>query len=88
MELLDTDRIEFVKQAKESMDRCRDKLYQKPEKEDRHYIVFEKYEEDIHGPVLDGIKARKDVSIASPPSSGLSWVNNDGEFKPLSKPEE
>lgn len=90
MELLmdEETKAEFVRKAKESIQGCREKLYLKPTKEDRHYIVFEKFDDDVHGPVLDGIKSRKDVSIASPPSSGLSWVNNDGDFKPLSKPED
>lgn len=85
MEMLDINKAEFVSKASESIQECKDKLYQKPAKDDRHYIVFEKFDEDVHGPVLDSIRARKDISIPSPPTSGLSWVNNDGEFKPLSK---
>lgn len=88
MELLEENKAEFTRKAHESVAECKEKLYLKPAKEDRHYLVFEKFDDDVHGPVLDSIKARKDISIASPPTSGLSWVNNDGEFKPLSKPED
>lgn len=88
MEMLEDNKVEFVQKAKQSLEACKEKLFVKPTKEDRHYIVFEKFDDDVHGPVLDSIKARKDVSISSPPSSGLSWVNNDGDFKPLSKAEE
>lgn len=88
METLEENKAEFAQKAKESMEACKEKLYAKPAKADRHYIVFEKFDDDVHGPVLDSIRARKDISIASPPTSGLSWVNHDGDFKPLSKPEE
>lgn len=88
MELLDENKAEFVLKAKDCVEASKEKLYLKPKKEDRHNIVFEMFDTDVHGPVLESIKARTDASIISPPNSGLSWVNNDGDFKPLSKPEE
>lgn len=88
MELLDENKAEFILKAKDCVEASKEKVYLKPKKEDRHNIIFEKFDSDVHGPVLESIKARTDASIISPPSSGLSWVNNDGDFKPLSKPEE
>lgn len=88
MDLLEHNRVDFNQKVKESIEVCKEKVYLKPAKEDKHYIVFEKFDTDLHGPVLESIKARTDASIASPTQSGLSWVKDDGEFKPLSKPEE
>lgn len=88
MELLDENKAEFVRKAQETIKVCKEQLYQKPVKEDRHYLTFEQFDEDVHGPVLVSIKECNDASIGSPPTSGLSWVNHDGEFKALSKPEE
>lgn len=88
MEMLEENRSEFIQKAEDCVEASKEKVYLKPAKEDRHYIVFEKYDANVHEPVLDSIKARTDVSVTSPPTSGLSWVNNDGEFKPLSKPED
>lgn len=86
MELLNQNKAEFILKVKDCINKCKDQIYEKPAKEDKHYIVFEKFDTDLHGPLLESIKNRSDLSL-SPPGSGLSWVK-EGAFKPLSKPED
>lgn len=90
MKLLDENRAHFILAVKECVRDCREKVYLKPAKEDKHYIAFEKFDSDVHVPVLESIRTRTDASLLaapSPPVSGLSWVKG-GDFKPLSKPED
>lgn len=75
---------EFVDKVKECVRISKDKIYDDPPTDDKHYIIFSMFDEEIHRSVLDNIKKRGESTSASPPPSGLSWVN-EGEFKPLSK---
>uniref|UniRef100_A0A0K8TT76 Putative ubiquitin conjugating enzyme n=1 Tax=Tabanus bromius TaxID=304241 RepID=A0A0K8TT76_TABBR len=82
-DLLSQNKAEFIQKVKECVNLSCDKVYDPPPTDDKHFIVFEKFDNEIHGPVLANMKSKEDIS-GSPPTSGLSWVNK-GEFKPLSK---
>lgn len=84
-DLLHQNKItEFVDKVKECVRISKDKIHDEPPTDDKHYITFSLFDEEIHRSVLETIKNKTDHSSASPPASGLSWVN-EGEFKPLSK---
>lgn len=76
--------IEFKEKVKECVRISKDKVYDAPPTDDKHYITFNLYDEDLHKGVLDSIRNKTDSSSISPPPTGLSWVK-PGEFKPLSK---
>ncbi|EDW09846.1 protein crossbronx isoform X1 [Drosophila mojavensis] len=88
--LLTTNRDAFAALVQESIAESKAHIYDTPPTEDPHYIVFEKFQEDIHGPVLEQIRNGRTTN--SPAESGgggaatgLSWVKvKEGEFKPLS----
>ncbi|KAH8304303.1 protein crossbronx [Drosophila kikkawai] len=89
-ELLMTNREEFAARVQENIKESKDRVYDTPPTEDPHYIVFEKFQPDIHGPVLERIKAGKSKQLEATSqqtngghATGLSWVK-EGEFKPLS----
>lgn len=73
---------EFEAKVKECVRISKDKIYDDPPTDDKHYITFSMFDDEIHRNILENIKS-KPVS-ASPPPSGLSWVN-EGEFKALRK---
>lgn len=75
---------EFKEKVKECVRISKDKVYDAPPTEDKHYITFNLFDEDVHKGVLDSIRNQTDASSISPPPTGLSWVK-PGEFKPLSK---
>lgn len=83
-ELYNQNRTEFLQQVDECVKLSQSKLYDPPPVQDRNYIVFEKFDIDTHGPVLESIKQGKANEVTTPPSSGLSWVK-EGVFQPLSK---
>ncbi|XP_017469075.1 PREDICTED: protein crossbronx [Rhagoletis zephyria] len=83
-ELLTQNRAEFIARAKDCATASKDRIYDEPPTEDPHYIVFEKFDADVHGPVRDRIFAGKEAAESpAVPTNGLSWVK-EGEFKPLS----
>lgn len=75
---------EFEEKAKECVRISKDKIYEEPPTEDRHYITFSMFDDEIHQDVLDKIKNKCETTSTSPAPSGLSWVNK-GEFKALRK---
>lgn len=76
---------EFEEKIKECVRTSKDKIHDEPPTEDKHYITFSMFDEEIHRGILDKIKHKTETASASPPpSSGLSWVN-EGEFKALRK---
>lgn len=75
---------EFEEKIKECVRISKDKIYDEPPTEDKHYITFSMFDEEIHRNILDNLKANVDGVSASPPPIGLSWVN-EGEFKALKK---
>lgn len=75
---------EFEDKVKECVRISKDKIYDEPPTEDKHYITFSMFDEEIHRMVLDKIKNNCETTSTSPPPSGLSWVNK-GEFKALRK---
>lgn len=75
---------EFEDKVKECVRISKDKIYDEPPTEDKHYITFSMFDDEIHRIVLDKIKNKTETTSASPPPSGLSWVN-EGEFKALRK---
>lgn len=75
---------EFAEKVKECVRLSKDKIYDEPPTEDRHYITFSMFDEEMHRNVLDNIRSKAETKSTSPPPSGLSWVN-EGEFQPLRK---
>ncbi|KAH8321550.1 hypothetical protein KR074_008287 [Drosophila pseudoananassae] len=87
-ELLINNRQEYAARVQENIKESKAHIYDTPPTEDPHYIVFEKFQQDVHGPVLERIKAGRNKAEASQQANGghatgLSWVK-EGEFKPLS----
>lgn len=85
-ELYQQSRSDFAVRAEECVRLSQTKLYDPPPVQDRNYIVFEQFDSDTHGPVLESIKQGKANEVTTPPASGLSWVK-EGVFQPLSKQE-
>lgn len=75
---------EFEEKVKECIRISKDRIYDAPPTDDKHYLTFSMFDEEIHRLVLDKIKNKCENTSASPPPSGLSWVN-EGEFKALRK---
>ncbi|XP_017146974.1 protein crossbronx [Drosophila miranda] len=89
-ELLLSNREEFAARVLENIKESKEHIYDPQPTEDPHYIVFEKFQPDVHGPVLERIKAGRNNQTDSTlqqtnggTATGLSWVK-EGEFKPLS----
>lgn len=84
-ELLRNQKLtEFEEKVKECVCISKDKIYDEPPTEDKHYITFSMFDDEIHRNVLENIKSKPEGMSASPPPSGLSWVN-EGEYKALRK---
>lgn len=75
---------EFSDRVKECVRISKDKIYDDPPTDDKHYITFSMFDEDVHRHILENIKYKSSNKPTSPLPSGLSWVN-EGEYKPLSK---
>lgn len=75
-----------LEKIKQCVDASHAKLYEKPPTEDKHYIQFDPYDLDTHGPLALSLKSPdyKDPLSITPPTSGVSWVKKN-EFIPLSK---
>ncbi|EDW74520.1 uncharacterized protein Dwil_GK21357 [Drosophila willistoni] len=96
-DLLINNREEFANRTRENIRESLAHIYDTPITEDPHYITFEKFQSEVHGPVLEGIKAGQSKHLESQSqqsnnggngggggaATGLSWVK-EGEFKPLS----
>jgi len=89
-ELLMGNKEEFATRVQENIKESKEHIYDTPPTEDPHYIVFEKFQTDVHGPVLERIRAGRSKQTESSSqqanaghATGLSWVK-EGEFKPLS----
>ncbi|XP_055920360.1 protein crossbronx [Eupeodes corollae] len=83
-DLFGQNRAEFIARAKKCAEDSKNRVYDAPTSDDPHYIVFEKFNEETHGPVIENIKFKNYESDSSPSGSmGLSWVK-EGEFKALS----
>lgn len=84
-ELIQSQKLsEFEEKVKECVRISKDKVYDDPPTDDKHYITFSMFDEEIHRIILDKIKNKIETTSASPPPAGLSWVN-EGEFKALRK---
>lgn len=78
-------RSEFLQRVEDCVRLSQTKVYDPAPVQDRNYIVFEQFDRDVHGPVLESMKAGRANEVSTPPSSsGLSWVK-EGVFQPLSK---
>ncbi|XP_013117718.2 protein crossbronx [Stomoxys calcitrans] len=89
-ELLTQNRAEYISKVKHCINANKEHLYDEPPTDDPHYITFEQYNEEIHGPIKQRIREGKEPTMAngttsttSSASKGLSWVK-DGEYTPLS----
>ena len=82
-DLLTQNRAEFIAKVKACVQTSQERLYDEAPTEDPHYLCFERFDADVHGPVLEKLKTGNAVSAATDKNSGgLSWVK-EGEFKPL-----
>nr|NP_001260837.1 pendolino, isoform C [Drosophila melanogaster]AGB93370.1 pendolino, isoform C [Drosophila melanogaster] len=90
LQVIFSDPLDSIRGIEENIKESKEHIFDTPPTEDPHYIVFEKFQQDVHGPVLERIKAGR--SKLTEPSAqqangghatGLSWVK-EGEFKPLS----
>lgn len=75
-----TKEAEFKARCKQSVQISREKLYERPPTDDKHYIVFEEYTPHIH----DSVRATMLQPSAPVASAGHSWVK-EGTFRPLTK---
>ena len=83
-DLIRQNRAEFIAKVKQCVTISIERKYDPSPTEDPHFIVFEQFNEELHGPVLEKMKSELNTLNSTPPNSGLSWVK-EGEFKPLSK---
>ncbi|XP_035790432.1 protein crossbronx homolog [Anopheles albimanus] len=83
-ELMHENRPEFVRRVEHCVEESQSKLYDVPPVPDRNYICFDRFNPDVHGPVLESMKQNKVPEVTTPPSSGLSWVRK-GLYQPLTK---
>ncbi|KAL9922278.1 protein crossbronx [Glossina fuscipes] len=84
-ELISQNRAGFITKVKDCVNCSKEHVYDKPPTDDPHYITFDEYNEEVHGPIKQRIREGKDPmpgSTATGPK-GLSWVK-PGEFTPLS----
>ncbi|KRF79791.1 uncharacterized protein Dvir_GJ20476, isoform C [Drosophila virilis] len=88
--LLNTNRDAYAALVQESIVESKSRVYDTPPTEDPHYIVFEKFQANVHGPVLDQIRKSRNTIVPAESgvggaATGLSWVKvKEGDFKPLS----
>lgn len=88
--LLHNNKHAFAALVDQSIEEHKSHIYDSPSTEDPHYIIFEKFQNDLHGPVLDQIRTSKgkilpEANGGGGVATGLSWVKiKEGEFKPLS----
>lgn len=57
------NREEFESKVKANVQMSLDKLYDPPPTEDKHYITFDKFDEELHGTVLNEMKNRPEGSL-------------------------
>ncbi|XP_050537282.1 AKT-interacting protein-like isoform X2 [Daktulosphaira vitifoliae] len=83
-ELLKTENERFVKKCEECVEQSRIDIYKQPnqpECEDPHYILFDRYDEGIHGLTRQSWIHQKESESKNPP---LSWVQ-PGSLEPFSR---
>ncbi|XP_055627921.1 protein crossbronx homolog [Toxorhynchites rutilus septentrionalis] len=83
-ELYHQNRTDFLQKVNECVKLSQSKLYDPAPVQDKNYILFERFDKETHGPVLESIKQGNTSEVTTPPTSGLSWVK-EGVFQPLSK---
>lgn len=88
-QLLLNNKHAYAALVEQTIDESKSHIYDSPPTEDPHYIIFEKFQADLHGPVLDQIHSSKGKILpegnGGGVATGLSWVKiKEGEFKPLS----
>ncbi|XP_050436205.1 AKT-interacting protein-like [Adelges cooleyi] len=84
-DLLKSDNENFMKKCQECVERSRTDVYKQPdhpESNDPHYILFEPYIEEMHGPSKRSWFLQKENENKNPP---LSWVQ-PGSLEPFSRP--
>lgn len=83
-ELMMENRADFLQRVEQCIEDSQQKLYDQPSELDRNYICFDRFNPEVHGPVLESMKQSKCAEVSTPPSSGLSWVRK-GIYQPMSK---
>ncbi|XP_052871916.1 protein crossbronx homolog [Anopheles cruzii] len=83
-EMMHDNRAEFMRRVEQCIDESQSKLYDLPPKPDKNYICFDRFNPEVHGPILESMKQNKVAEVTTPPSSGLSWVRK-GLYQPLTK---
>lgn len=75
---------DFEAKVKECVRISKDKIYDEAPTDDKHYITFSMFDEEMHRSTLENLKTKGETVSVSPPPIGLSWVN-EGEFEALRK---
>lgn len=89
-QLLLNNKHAYAALVDQTIEESKSHIYDPPSTDDPHYITFEQFQPDLHGPVLDQIRSSKgkllpEVNGGGGVATGLSWVKiKEGEFKPLS----
>lgn len=78
-ELIHLNRSEFLSKVKEYVRISQIEIYDEPLTNDKHYIRFEPFIQDVHGPILENMKKKGEGISLSPQTStgGLSWVHDN-----------
>ncbi|XP_023707713.1 protein crossbronx homolog [Cryptotermes secundus] len=83
-ELYEKNQEEFCESVKLCVKASQEQIYDRAPTDDLHYITFEPYDNEVHGPIRDTIFKIKENEQESS-SAGLSWVQ-PGSLEPFSKP--
>ncbi|XP_055380795.1 protein crossbronx homolog [Condylostylus longicornis] len=85
-DLITIDIDEFKTKVAHCVQQSINNVYDPAPVDDPHYIIFERFNNELHGPVLNKMKldGAKSIVPSAHATTSLSWVK-EGEFKPLSK---
>ncbi|XP_046990278.1 protein crossbronx homolog [Schistocerca americana] len=84
-ELYSKNPTAFQERVQECVKESQAHVYDPPPTDDLHYICFEPYDHEVHGPVRESIIRMKENNNENR-SGGLSWVQ-PGSLQPFSKPD-
>lgn len=62
-DLWNQNRESYLERVTENVRLSNETLYDSPPTEDPHYIVFSQFDTEVHGPVLNEIKVKSNVSL-------------------------
>ncbi|XP_063229615.1 AKT-interacting protein-like [Bacillus rossius redtenbacheri] len=80
--LYEEDKELFREKVRDCVKESQERVYDPPAIDDPHYISFDPYVEELHGPIREAMFRPKESD--EPASLGLSWVQH-GSLQPFSK---